>query len=122
MKQTNVAIAETFYRAFGEKNVGAMEKYLRPDVQLITPLAKLEGNEAYLESVKNFTSFFNSLTIRTAFGEGDEVIVVYDLECPSPIGKVPGAALMTFSKGLIIKNELFHDTSPWNEVMGELIA
>ena len=122
MNQNNVAIAKAFYTAFGEKNVWVMEKYLHPNVQLITPLAKLEGKEAYLEAAKNFTSFFNALTLRAKFGEGDQALVVYDLECPLPVGQVSGAALMTFQEGLIIRNELFHDTSPFNKIKDELLA
>lgn len=122
MNQNNVAIAQTFYTAFGAKDVESMEKYLHPDVQLITPLSKLQGKEAYLEAVKNFAAFFKALTIRATFGEGDQVVVVYDLECSAPIGKVPGVALMTLSEGLIIRNELIHDTSPWNKLQDELLA
>ena len=122
MNKNNVAIAQTFYIAFGEKNVGAMEKYLHPDVQLITPLSKLQGKEAYLEAVKNFMAFFNALSIRATFGEGDQALIVYDLECPAPIGKVPSVALMTFQEGLITRNELFHDTSLFNKIKDELLA
>ncbi|MBP6952303.1 MAG: nuclear transport factor 2 family protein [Alphaproteobacteria bacterium] len=122
MDQNNVAIAKAFYTAFGEKNVEVMEKYLHPDVQLITPHANLQGKEAYLEAAKNFTAFFNTLTLRAKFGEEDQALVVYDLACPVPVGKVSGAALMTFQGGLIIRNELFHDTSPFNKIKDELLA
>jgi hypothetical protein len=122
MNQNNVSIAKTFYTAFGEKNVEAMEKYLHPDVHLITPLSKLQGKEVYLESAKTFMDFFKALTLRTAFGEGDQALVVYDLDCTGFIGKVPAAALMTFKEGLIIRNELFHDTSPWNQITDKLLA
>lgn len=122
MTQNNLAIAKAFYTAFGAKHLEAMEKFLHPDVQLITPFAKLQGREAYLEAAKNFIIFFNDLTLRTSFSEGDQAMIVYDLECSPPIGKVPGAALMSFDEGLIIKNELFHDTNPWSNVMGDLSA
>ncbi|MBI2707014.1 MAG: nuclear transport factor 2 family protein [Proteobacteria bacterium] len=122
MNQNNVGIAQTFYTALGEKNVGDIEKYLHPDSQLITPLSTLQGKEAYLEAVKNFMAFFKVLTIRATFGEGDQALIVYDLDCPGSIGKVSAAALMTFQEGLIIRNELFHDTSPFNEIKDELLA
>jgi hypothetical protein len=122
MNQNNVAIAKAFYTAFGEKNVADMEKYLHPDIQLITPLSKLQGKEAYLEAAKNFMAFFNVLTIRATLGEGNQAVVVYDLNCPGSIGKVPAAALITFQEGLITRNELFHDTSPWNKIKDELLA
>jgi ketosteroid isomerase-like protein len=122
MNQNNVAIAQTFYTAFGEKNLKVMEKYLHPDVRLITPLSTLQGKEDYLEAVKGFMAFFKTLTIRATFGEGDQAVVVYDLDCPGGIGKTSAAALMTFQEGLIIRNELFHDTSPFAKIMGELSA
>ena len=122
MNLNNVAIAQAFYTAFGEKNVESMERYLHPDVQLITPLSTLQGKEAYLEAVKSFMAFFNALTIRSTFGEGDQAVVVYDLDCGGGIGKTSGVALMTFQEGLVIRNELFHDTSPFAKIMDELSA
>lgn len=122
MNQNNVAIAKTFYTAFGEKNIETMEKYLHPDVQLITPLSQLQGKEAYLEAVTNFMAFFKALTIRAAFGEEDQALIVYDLDCSPFIENASAAALMTFQDGLIIRNELFHDTSPFNKVMDDLSA
>lgn len=117
-----MAIANTFYIAFGEKNIEAMEKYLHPDVRLITPLSKLQGKESYLEAAKNFMAFFNALSIRAIFGEGEQTVVVYDLDCPAPIGKTSAVALMTFQERLITRNELFHDTSPYAKIMDELSA
>ena len=122
MNQKNMAIANTFYTAFGEKNLETMEKYLHPDVQLITPLSTLQGKEAYLDAVKGFMVFFKALTIRATFGEGDQTVVVYDLECGEGIGKTSAVALMTFQEGLIIRNELFHDISPYAKIMDKLSA
>ena len=113
MTQTNMAIAKTFYTAFREKNIEAMEKYVHPDIQFIAPLAKLQGKEAYLEAAKGFASFFKTLTIRATFGEGDQAVVVYDVECPTPIEKVPSVALMAFQEGLITRIELFYDARPF---------
>lgn len=122
MNPNHGAMAQKFYEAFGDKNLEAMEKYLHPDVQLITPISRVEGKEAYLEAVKNFMVFFDALTLRATFAEGDQALIVYDLDCPEPIGKVPAAALMTFQGGLITRNELFHDTAPWNKLKDELLA
>ena len=122
MNQNNITSAKAFYTAMAEKNIGAMEKYLAPDVQLITPMATLQGKEAYLGAVTNFAAFFKTLTIREAFEGEDKAVIVYDLECPAPIGKSPAVALMTFREGLIIKNELFHDTSPFAKIQGDLSA
>lgn len=101
MTQNNVALA--FYTAMSEKNIGIMAKYVHPQIHFSAPLAKLQGKEAYLEALKGFTAFFNALTIRATFGEGDEAVVIYDVDCPAPVGTLPSVALLTFHEGLIIK-------------------
>ena len=109
MNYNNVALAEAFYTAMSEKNIGVMEKYVHPDIHFSAPLAKLKGKEAYLEALKGFTAFFKTLTIRATFGEGDQAVVIYNADCPAPVGKLPSAALLTFYEGLIIMVELFYD-------------
>ncbi len=52
MTQNNLAIAKAFYRAFGAKNLEAMEKVLHPDVHLTTPFAKLQGRKPILRLQK----------------------------------------------------------------------
>ena len=115
MNHNNVALAEAFYTAMGEKNVGTMEKYVHPDIQFTAPLAKLQGKEAYLEALKGFATFFKTLTTRATFGEGDQAVVVYDVDCPAPVGKLPSVALLTFQEGLIIRVELFYDARSFDQ-------
>lgn len=109
----SVSIAEAYYTAMSEKNGEGLGKYLHPDVQFKGPLSQLKGKEAVLESVKNFTSFFKKLTIRTKFGSGDQAMVVYDVDFPEPIGRFPSAALLTIREGLIREIELFFDGRPF---------
>ena len=108
----NVAIAETYYKAWGEKDFDRMEKVLDPHVQLITPLEEtvVLGKEAILEKLKKGAAFFKDLTIRAKFGSGNQTMLVIDLDFPFPIGKMRSASLMTFQKGLITSIELFFDT------------
>src|SRR5258705_308768 len=96
MSNNNVAIAEAYYTAMSEKNLAGMEKYLHPDVHFIGPLAELTGKKLVLEGANRFIALFNTLTIRTKFGSGDQAMLVNDLDFPAPIGKIPTAVLMTF--------------------------
>ena len=82
-------------------------------MQLVAPLAKLEGKEAVLEAIREFTLRFKTLKIRAKSGSGDQAMVVYDLDFPAPIGIISSAALMTFQKGLVSKIELFYDARPF---------
>lgn len=113
MNQNNAAIAKTFYTAMSEKNIEALEKHVHPNIQFTAPLAKLKGKENYLEALESFTTFLTTLTIRAIFGEGDQAVVVYDVDFPAPIGKVASVALMTFQEGLISRIELFYDARPF---------
>lgn len=122
MDKTPISMAESFYTTMGQKNVGALEKYLHSDIELITPLSKLQGKTAYFEAVKNFVSFFEALTIRAKFANENQAMLVIDLDCPEPVGNLPTASLLTFQEGLISKIEIFHDTSPFQKVKNDLLA
>jgi hypothetical protein len=111
----NVAIAEAYYTAMGEKNVAEMETYLHPNVRAIGPLGEMIGKEAVLETVKKLIIPLKTLMIRAKFGSGDQVMLAIDLEFPEPIGTLPSAVLMTFQDGRIAKNELFFDARPFDK-------
>jgi len=116
MSKNNVAIARAYYEGVGKKNVESIEKYIHPDIQFIAPLGKETGKEAFLKAAKKFTHLFTSLKIRAISGAEDQAMVVYDLECPPPIGTFSTAVLMTFKEGLIGKIELFFDARPFSQV------
>lgn len=116
----NIAIAQAYYTAMKEKKSSEMGKYLHPDVQFSTPLAKLSGKEAVLDAATRFSSLFNNLTIRAAFGSEDQAMLAYDVEFSEPIGIVNTAVLMTFQDGLIAKYQLFYDARPFEEKRQEI--
>lgn len=107
--------AEEYYKYIGEKNSEEIKKYLHLDVEFYAPLATLKGKQAVLESTSNFMTVFKSLTIRAKFSDEKQAMVVYETDIPG-IGKsLPGASLLSFKDGLIIKIELFHDASHFKE-------
>jgi hypothetical protein len=115
MSEKNIATAKAYYLAVNNKNVSDVEKTLHPEVQLLSPLASIEGKESVLNAVKRFMTVFNKLTIRTACGSEDQVLLVYDLDCPEPIGHVRTAVLMNFKDDLIARIELFFDARPFEK-------
>lgn len=122
MEHNYKTLAEAFYKAFAEKNSEAMEQHLHPDVELQSPLSTLQGKTAYLEAVKSFLPFFNTITIHKTFADGHHAVIVYDMDCADPIGLSRAAAFVTFQDGLIIRNELFHDTTPFQKLQGDFLA
>jgi hypothetical protein len=116
MSQNNTDLAKAFYSTFEGRNIEAMAEYLHPDIQFITPLRKLQGKEAYVEAAKEFASFFETMTLRTAFGEKDQVVVVYDVKYPKLVDEmIPTAALLAFHENLISRIELFYDARPFEK-------
>lgn len=115
MAINNIAIAQAYYTAIGEKNIENAEKYLHPHVQFISPFATITGKEGVLKAVRGFTTIFKSLTIRAKFGSDDQAMLVYDIDCPTINGTFSGASLMTFQDDLIAKVELFYDPRPFEQ-------
>lgn len=118
----NITHAEEYYTFAGEKNIVGMKKYLHPDVEFYGPLATLKGQEAVIMATSNFMKMFQSLRIRTTFGSGDQAMVVYDTDIPGISKDFPGASLLTFRDGLIIKIELFYDGSRFLEKSKEIFS
>lgn len=116
MNNTTHEIALNYYTAMSNKNISDLEKYLHPDVQFLAPLARVSGKNKFVENVKGFASFFSSIEIRSVLGSDDQAVVVYDVKCPSPIGSISTAALLTLEEELITKIELFYDARPFDSI------
>jgi ketosteroid isomerase-like protein len=122
MSQKNIDLAVAYYEAMDRKDLSCIEKHLHPEVVMVGPMATLEGKEAVFESVKNFTNFFKSLTIRAKCEGKDHIMLAYDLDCPAPIGLFRGAVLLTFQDGLIIGYELFYDARAFEKKKDEIFS
>lgn len=111
MEKNCQRLAEEYYTLVGEKQGEAIKTYLHPDVQFYGPMATLEGKEAVVEATQNFMKMFSTLTIRASFGAQDEAMMVYDLDIPAIAKAFPGASYLRFQDGLIVRIQLFYDTS-----------
>lgn len=121
MNTTTIDIAENYYTAMSQKDLPKIEKYLHPDVVLLSPLAEVVGKESVAISIKNFMAFFESLKIKLKFGSEDHAVVVYEVDFPN-IGKVRSVALMSFKKELISRIELFYDARPFEEKKSDIFT
>ncbi|MBX7067429.1 MAG: nuclear transport factor 2 family protein [Parachlamydiales bacterium] len=118
----NVMRAEGYYKLVGKKDVEGIKKYLHPDVEFYGPLATLKGKEAVIQATSGFMNAFESLVIRTKFGSGEQAMIVYDTDIPGIAKSFPGASLLTFRDGLIVKIELFYDASRFAEKKKEIFS
>jgi len=107
--------AEKYYRLIGGKDVDGIKEFIHSNVEFYGPLAALKGKQAVIEATHNFMKAFNSLKIRAKFGEGNQAVVIYDVDIPGVAKNFPGVSLLTFQEDLIIKIELFYDGSPFSQ-------
>jgi ketosteroid isomerase-like protein len=111
-KNNNMAVAEKYYAALARKDLTEMAQYLHPDVEFISPLATLQGKQAYLKAAKGFAEAIVTITVRGIFGDDNQVMMAYDTLFPEPIGHFATASLITFEDGLMRKLEFFYDSRP----------
>jgi hypothetical protein len=115
MTEKNVVSAVAYYRAMADKDLTDMERYLHPDVHLISPMEELTGKEAVLAAVKPLVNLIKSIKVHAKFGSEDQAMLTYDMDFSAPIGVCRAAALMTFKDGLIMRNEIFFDARPFDK-------
>ena len=123
MPHTIREIAEQYYRVVGKKESGSLEPFLHPNVKLKGPLGGARGREAVAKTTGHFMQMIESASIRTAFANENQALVVYDSVIPSISQSFPGTSLLTFEAGKIVQIELFYDGSPFltqrKEIFGE---
>jgi hypothetical protein len=112
MSEANLSLAVSYYMAICEKDLNAAAQYLHSEVVVVSPLMKIAGKEAVLEDVEWFMNIVNNLDIRAKFEDGNQVMLVFDLDASEPIGILPTAVFMVFKDSLINRIELFFDARP----------
>lgn len=122
MDNQNLVKALEYYTLVGKKDAEGIKKFLDNNVEFSGPLATLKGKEAVVESTSNFMKTFKSLTIRAKFCDKDQAMIVYDVDVPGVNENFPGASLLTFKDGLIVKIQLFYDGSPFKEMQKKIFA
>jgi len=113
MTETNVASAVAHYQAMAAKDLPAMARHSHPDARLVTPMEQLAGKAAVLEASQRLLAFIQSIEVHARLGSEHQAMLTYDMNFAEPIGVCCAAALVTFQDGLIVRNELFFDASPF---------
>lgn len=116
MNDDNISSALAYYKAFEDKNIGAIARHLDPDVQFIAPMGESKGREAVVEAAKRLAPLVERIDVRAKFASGDQVVLIYDMHLSGPVKLCPTAVLMTFKDGLIARTELYYDTRPFGNL------
>ena len=111
----NADTAVAYYRAMNDKNIEGMAKQLHPNVELISPMDHIKGKDAVLDAAQKLFKLIKNIEIHTKVSDADHAVIAYDMKFDEPIGTCRTAAVMTFRDGLIARNELFFDASPFRK-------
>ena len=122
MKMDSKSQGNRYYQLVAEKNIEEVKKMLHPDVEFYGPLASLKGKDPVIEATTNFMEMFSTLTIHAKFGDKDQAMIVYAIDIPEMMENFPGASLLNFRDGLIIRIQLFYDGSHFTEVKEEIFS
>lgn len=120
--ETNAKRAEEYYTFVGTKNIEGVKRYLHPNVELYGPLATLKGKEAVVQATSNYMNMITSLSIQAKFGAGDQAMIVYNVDIPGITNDFPGATLLNFRDGLIVRVQLFYDGSRFLKKKEEIFS
>lgn len=113
MQNNAASVAEAYYKNMAKKDLNAIAALIDPNIEFSGPLTKLKGKDAMLPAIQGFMQAFDTIAIRFVGGNDDKAFLVFDLQCPEPIGTIPSAAFMTVKNGLITRSELFFDARPF---------
>lgn len=116
------ALAAAYYKQIGEKNAEGFKKYLHPDVEFYSPLGNVQGKEGVGDVTTHFMNAIDSLKIRATFGADETAMVVYNVDIPGIAKEFPGASMLHFLDGLIVRIELFYDSRPVVEKKDEIFS
>lgn len=111
--ETSVGPAEAYYQAMNDKNLAEMERYLHPDIHLVTPMENLTGKRAVLDAAQRLLPAIESIEVRARFESDEQAMLVYDMAFAEPAGVCRTAALIAIEDCLIVRNELFFDARPF---------
>ncbi len=111
MSNENISVVERYYAAMQQHDIATIKDCLHPDVSLISPLAEVAGLEAVLAAAETFSNMIQSLTIRSRFSSGNQVMLAYDFDLTlnGSIKNLRAAVLVTLENAHIICIELFFD-------------
>lgn len=122
MKINHMSTGEEYYTLIGKKDIEGIMRFLHSEVELLGPFAHLKGREPVVLATENFMKSFKTLRILSKFGNEDQAMIVYETDIPGIADQFPGASLLNFRDGLIIRIQLFYDGSRFMEKSKEIFS
>lgn len=108
----NVAIASRCLAAWSSGDLDTTRSLLHDDVTFTGPLGATEGADAYIEGIQGMVRIVERAEQREAFGDGEDVCIIYDLVTHVPAARIPTAGWYRVRDGKITSVRAFFDPRP----------
>ena len=106
------AIASRCLAAWSSGDLDTTRSLLHDDVVFTGPLGATEGADAYIEGIQAMIKIVERAEQREAFGEGEDVCIIYDLVTHAPAARIPTAGWYRVQDGKIASVRAFFDPRP----------
>ncbi len=105
---SEVAIA--FLDAFASQRMEDAARWIADGVAFTSPRVKLQGREAYLAAVSEFSQVVTRVELHHSFENDSQAMLVYDMHT-APFGVIRAHDFYIVQGGLIVKNDLLFDAA-----------
>lgn len=107
----NPEIAKQLLLAWTSGDWQTTRDTLADDVEFVGPLGTTRGADAYIKGIREFAAMIERVDIQRAFGDGDDVCVIYDLVAKSG-AKCPPAGHYRVVDGKVALVRAYFDPAP----------
>jgi hypothetical protein len=106
-------LCDRYFAAWQRKDLNAILACLHPDIVFKSPTATTKGRDAYAQGAQRFLPLVERVEVRRTYVAPDGAMIAVDFHCIQPIGLCPTAERLGLKDGLIIDDELFFDSRPF---------
>jgi len=107
---TPLEVARGYHHAWTSRNIDAARGLLDPNLETDLPLNDYSGREEFATALAGFGSLVNQVELLAEFENGDEALLLYDLEVDG-LGPLRIAEHFTVADGRITRIRMVNDTA-----------
>ena len=105
-----LSTARSYHDAWTRGDFAAAAALLAPDLEVEVPVNEYADGPAFAEAVRGFGSMVSRAELVSALGDGDEAMLLYDMEVDG-LGGMRVAEHFTVAGGRIVRLRQVHDTA-----------
>lgn len=106
------AVARMCLAAWTSGDLERTRSLLADEVSFAGPLGTTRGVDAYIDGIRKMAEIVERADERTAFAEGDDVCIIYDLVTRTPPASISTAGWYKVRDGKVVAVRAFFDPRP----------